>query len=46
VVVPCHRAVGADGSLTGYRWGLEGKRRLLEIEASVAVRDADRAGPA
>ncbi len=32
IVVPCHRAVGADGRLTGYRWGLERKRRLLEIE--------------
>jgi len=36
VVVPCHRAVGADGRLTGYRWGLERKRRLLEIERSNA----------
>lgn len=32
IVVPCHRAVGSDGRLTGYRWGLERKRRLLEIE--------------
>jgi AraC family transcriptional regulator, regulatory protein of adaptative response / methylated-DNA-[protein]-cysteine methyltransferase len=32
VVVPCHRVVGADGTLTGYRWGLERKKRLLEIE--------------
>ena len=36
VVVPCHRAVGADGRLTGYRWGLERKRKLLEIEHSRA----------
>jgi AraC family transcriptional regulator of adaptative response/methylated-DNA-[protein]-cysteine methyltransferase len=36
VVVPCHRAVGANGRLTGYRWGLERKRRLLEIERSRA----------
>jgi AraC family transcriptional regulator of adaptative response/methylated-DNA-[protein]-cysteine methyltransferase len=34
IVVPCHRAVGSDGRLTGYRWGLERKRRLLEIERS------------
>jgi AraC family transcriptional regulator of adaptative response/methylated-DNA-[protein]-cysteine methyltransferase len=34
VLVPCHRAVGADGRLTGYRWGLERKRKLLEIERS------------
>lgn len=32
IVVPCHRAVGSDGRLTGYRWGVERKRRLLEIE--------------
>jgi AraC family transcriptional regulator, regulatory protein of adaptative response / methylated-DNA-[protein]-cysteine methyltransferase len=32
ILVPCHRVVGADGSLTGYRWGEERKRRLLEAE--------------
>ena len=32
VVVPCHRVVGADGTLTGYAYGLELKRRLLELE--------------
>lgn len=31
-LVPCHRAVGADGSVTGYRWGVDRKRRLLESE--------------
>ncbi len=32
VVIPCHRIVGADGSLTGYAGGLDRKTRLLEIE--------------
>ena len=32
IIVPCHRVVGADGSLTGYAGGLERKARLLEIE--------------
>jgi AraC family transcriptional regulator of adaptative response/methylated-DNA-[protein]-cysteine methyltransferase len=32
VLVPCHRVVGASGSLTGYRWGVERKRQLLEAE--------------
>jgi AraC family transcriptional regulator of adaptative response/methylated-DNA-[protein]-cysteine methyltransferase len=32
VAIPCHRIVGADGKLTGYRWGIERKRLLLERE--------------
>ena len=35
VVVPCHRVIGADGSLTGYGGGLERKRFLLDLEAGV-----------
>jgi methylated-DNA-[protein]-cysteine S-methyltransferase len=35
VIVPCHRIVGSDGSLTGYGGGLERKRALLELEARV-----------
>lgn len=34
VVVPCHRVIGADGSLTGYAGGLERKRWLLDHEIS------------
>ena len=34
IVVPCHRVVGSDGTLTGYAGGLERKRRLLELEGS------------
>ena len=37
IVVPCHRVVGADGSLTGYAGGLERKRLLLELEGAPIV---------
>lgn len=33
IIVPCHRLVGADGSLTGFAGGLDAKRRLLALEA-------------
>ncbi len=32
VLVPCHRVIGSDGSLTGYKWGLTRKRKLLARE--------------
>jgi methylated-DNA-[protein]-cysteine S-methyltransferase len=32
IIVPCHRVIGADGSLTGYGGGLERKRFLLDLE--------------
>lgn len=35
IIVPCHRVIGADGSLTGYGGGLHRKRLLLDLEAGV-----------
>ncbi|KUI35002.1 cysteine methyltransferase [Mycobacterium sp. IS-1590] len=34
IIVPCHRVIGANGSLTGYGGGLDRKRALLEMEKS------------
>ncbi|MBB5787424.1 methylated-DNA--[protein]-cysteine S-methyltransferase [Jiangella mangrovi] len=34
VIVPCHRVVGSSGVLTGYAWGLERKRALLDLEVT------------
>lgn len=39
IVIPCHRIIGADGSLTGYGGGLERKRFLLNLEGALADRD-------
>ena len=36
LAVPCHRVVGSDGSLTGYRWGVPRKQALLERERALA----------
>jgi methylated-DNA-[protein]-cysteine S-methyltransferase len=36
IIVPCHRVIGADGSMTGYGGGLRRKRLLLELESRVA----------
>ncbi|MFD5073271.1 methylated-DNA--[protein]-cysteine S-methyltransferase [Streptomyces sp. NPDC058371] len=37
IIVPCHRVVGADGSLTGYGGGLDRKQRLLHFERGAAL---------
>ena len=35
IVVPCHRVIGSNGALTGYAYGIEFKRRLLELEGAL-----------
>ncbi len=37
IVVPCHRVIGSDGSLTGFAGGLEAKRCLLELEGALTA---------
>jgi methylated-DNA-[protein]-cysteine S-methyltransferase len=37
IIVPCHRVIGADGSLTGYGGGLHRKKRLLELEQGMTT---------
>lgn len=38
ILIPCHRVVGAGGKLTGFAWGLERKKFLLELEKSLTER--------
>lgn len=38
IIVPCHRVIGADGSLTGYGGGVERKQHLLDLERATAGR--------
>jgi AraC family transcriptional regulator of adaptative response/methylated-DNA-[protein]-cysteine methyltransferase len=41
LAIPCHRVVGVDGGLGGYRWGVERKRRILEDEQASGEMVAD-----
>ena len=36
IIVPCHRIIGSDGSLTGYAGGLPAKKKLLMLEGSLS----------
>jgi AraC family transcriptional regulator of adaptative response/methylated-DNA-[protein]-cysteine methyltransferase len=38
IIIPCHRAIRASGHLGGYRWGLDRKRKLLEMEARTKMK--------
>lgn len=41
IVVPCHRVIGSNGSLTGFGGGLDAKRHLLALEGAACVRGHD-----
>jgi AraC family transcriptional regulator of adaptative response/methylated-DNA-[protein]-cysteine methyltransferase len=46
VAIPCHRVVKADGSIAGYRWGVQRKRKLINRESVALARQQNAAAPA
>jgi AraC family transcriptional regulator of adaptative response/methylated-DNA-[protein]-cysteine methyltransferase len=45
IVVPCHRVIRTDGSLGGYRWGLDRKQILLQQERRLAKEAGSPSAP-
>jgi AraC family transcriptional regulator of adaptative response/methylated-DNA-[protein]-cysteine methyltransferase len=44
IAIPCHRVLRSNGSLSGYRWGMERKRKLIELEQSHRAEPRPEAG--
>lgn len=40
IILPCHRVIGSDGSLTGYGGGIERKKKLLDFEKEILAKEA------